>query len=1175
VRLVRYHFFKSIHENQAANDEIEAAVKLAPKDLSVILVAANDALQSNDKGVARARRWLDTIPENQRGDLRVLKMRGVIDVAEGHLEAAVDTWRKGLEQSDGSDPELSWHLAYALLQLGRDDEAGKLVSQYRRLVGDANPTLKFLEAIQDEHAGRFILAIESLQSARDKLGPELQEAVCLALGRCQEKQKDEAEAEKTYRAALQVAPNSTALRVALAHLLLAARPAEAEREIMSGLAAIPDDPALLVILAQAKLLEQMNRTPERRNWADFDAAFARAAAAAPHNPMLALMHSERLAKDGDLNRAVAFLKEAAGEDPNSAEIAMGLAEGLIQQGQHEEALKVLERASAPGAAGDRATLRVQRARLLMTLGRGREARAMLIRDVERLPAADHSVVWKTLTQLCDAQGDRDAARAALNEWAQKVPDDPEPRLALLELAIETGDEPSIRARLEALRPRENQDDLIWRLAQARERLWKRSVPDTPVQDRRALLQEANALVESVLRDTKINPTALLLQGQIYEAEGDWEKAIDSYTRSRAHGHPAALTRLVELLTQHGRKEELDKLRQSDARNQVDRIEALTFLRLGDREEAANIVEQSLQAPSQTDSWQAGMLDLLGTGEKAESALRRMAEQQPESLLPWLRLLRFQATHDRPQAISATLAQVKKSIKTNRPELLEAQCRWAANDRAAADQAFATALERHPDDREVEQAACLYYEETAQHDRAEACLRKILDRSPNDRTAARQLAIVLSAKADQPGSWEQAWTVLGPENPMDQTPEERLARAIVLARGADPAQREQATHRLEDLVADLPAESNITVAARDILARLLLSVGKPDRAARIIAVTASKSSNPEVIALYLEALLQSKQFETAEGQLDRLSMIPRGRQYDAKFRARLIQERSQPGEAAVALEQAYVAREKDPSAEAFGREAFRLLLGMNPDASEVADRLGRRLAGHNPALSWMPALVLARKGGDRDGVLALCQAATQAQASLHDLMESGRVTLEVAVSSHGDAAIVQKADAILAAALHHFPDADDLLVMKAMINHLQGRFDEEVRLYRIVLKHQPKHPLVLNNIAYALSEGLNLPSEALDLINELIRSAGPNAEYLDTRGMILVRLGQFDKAIKDLEESVHSRPDGTHLFHLALAYERAGLLDKYQTAFEQAQKAGLSPETIDPIERTVFEKLRNL
>jgi tetratricopeptide (TPR) repeat protein len=148
-------------------------------------------------------------------------------------------------------------------------------------------------------------------------------------------------------------------------------------------------------------------------------------------------------------------------------------------------------------------------------------------------------------------------------------------------------------------------------------------------------------------------------------------------------------------------------------------------------------------------------------------------------------------------------------------------------------------------------------------------------------------------------------------------------------------------------------------------------------------------------------------------------------------------------------------------------------------------------------------------------------------------------------------------------------------MKAMIDHLQCRYDEEVRLYRAVLLHQPHNPVVLNNLAWALSEGLNQPSEALEKIDELINRAGRHTENLDTRGVILLRMGRTDLAIKDLEAVVQAEPTGLHFYHLAQAYQKAGRDAEFRKALEQARQAGLTTSTIDPAERAEFEALLKL
>ena len=199
VRLIRYDFFKNNGEGVAAADELEAAARLAPENLMVILTAAENALGSGPGGIQEARRWLDRVPERWREDPHVLAVRGTIEYTGQEFEAAISTWRKGLERSNTSDVVLTQRLAVVLLELGRDDEAATLVTQYRRLVGDEDPVLRFLEGIQDAHAGRYSRAIERLEEARDRLPESLQASVHMILGQCQERQGDMIEAEKTYR----------------------------------------------------------------------------------------------------------------------------------------------------------------------------------------------------------------------------------------------------------------------------------------------------------------------------------------------------------------------------------------------------------------------------------------------------------------------------------------------------------------------------------------------------------------------------------------------------------------------------------------------------------------------------------------------------------------------------------------------------------------------------------------------------------------------------------------------------------------------------------------------------------------------------------------------------------------------------------------------------------------
>ena len=874
-----------------------------------------------------------------------------------------------------------------------------------------------------------------------------------------------------------------------------------------------------------------------------------------------------------------------------------LADYLRGQGRVDQALEVLTQASDPRAAGDRGSLRVQRALALTSLGQGREARTLLLRDVDQLPAADRDEVWTYLFLLCKSQGDPETTRAIYNEWVRLLPDDPRPKFALLEMDIEANDQKAIHDRLKSLTPHNDQGDFMYRLVQARQRLMEAKKAPTE-KDRKDLLKDADTLVESVLHDFKIDTVALLLKGQILEAEGAAEKAADFYNQAWARGNVDALVRLVDIWTRLGRKPELDRLRQNDKTKQLDQIVATAYLSHGAKSEAARIARQSLAENPGRPSWQVGILDYLGKNEEAETSLRTLAEQQPDKLEPWLALARFHATHHRAQAatdsdrrhkveeileeiepllkdrwpdelleaecrfaaadwpaadqafdaalkrypqlpevqaaearyrthkedldaaeaclshlkaeaniakfkpllkagwpnellaaecrfaaadwpaadqafdaalkrypqlpevqaaearyrtqkgrpeaaeaclrrleaeatiaaeikprlknrwpdellaaecrfaaadwpaadqafdaalkrypeapevraaatryqaqkgrpdaaeaclrrlkVEATIAEAKQRVKLPWPELIEAECRWAVADWPAADQAFDAAVKRYPDVRDVQLAASRYYEQRGRLDVAEACLRRILNRNPDERGAVRELAIVLSGQGDRPGAWKQALELLGPEGPKTNTPEERLARAIVLGRSGDLTRMKQAIDILQALVADIPAESSMALTAREMLTRFLLAAGQADQASKVAGLAAARGRNPAAIALYAETLLQSRQFDAAEEQRKRLEQIDPENPLIANLRARLILGRSKPAEAAAALEKGYLdlAKENSAHAEQFGREVFPMILGLGPNAQGVAEELASRLAKHNPALSWMREL----------------------------------------------------------------------------------------------------------------------------------------------------------------------------------------------------------------------------
>ncbi|WP_406696191.1 tetratricopeptide repeat protein [Singulisphaera sp. Ch08] len=1162
ARLVRYRYFDRIRNLDRAAVEIEAATRLAANNLEVRLTAARDALQRGDTTAARAQ--IDRIAAADRDDERVRVLRVMVNFGEERPQEAIEEWRRGLIATHGTSAEMSWWLAYSLLRLGRVSDAVPLIDQYLRLTGNPKEArLSLLKALRAEASGRPDEGVKILEEIEPKVAGPLREKLYLATGRCYQALGDSARALRSFRQAARISPTgSVVARLTAANAVIDTDLQEAIDEINRGLSQAPGQPDLLVALAGAHLRLQASQPAERRNWSDFDRAQAQAARALPNSASVVLLQADRLAVDGQLDRAVALLETSAGHAPHDVRVVAAWAEGLHRLGRTSDALKILEQAAAPNAIGDGAVLRLARARLLLASARGGEARAMLGRDLDRLPPVQRAVVLEARGLLAASQGDAVTARQAFDAWANLRPNEPQPLIASLKLAVVLGDELAIRAALTALE-KCGGDDIAYLTAKA----------FVLLQARGDQLESAARVIGQVLEKAPELPTAHLLQGQLFERQNRLDDALTAYRRALKGGADFALPRLASLLARTNQYEQLLSLQQAERTSQIGGLAAHASWQAGDRDQAARFAALAVKAqPEGVDAkrWQARMLDSLGRVEEAEAALRTNVERHPDQIDPWMALIRYQLNHGRPDAARRSADAVRRNIKTDRPAVLEALCRSALGDLAGADRSFEAALRDWPDDSKVHITAAGYFEHSDRHARSIELLQRAHRLDPKNRKIVLQLALQLSERAaSEPSAWGQAWSFVGPATGRVDTPEDRLTRAIVLSRHPEAAQRSEAIQAFNDLLADLPPDHTIAAAARPYLVNSLRSAGQLDRAIEVAASAVGLDASVNAISLYVESLIHAGRFAPAEAQLDRLVLLNPMDTRSAKLRVDLIRLQAGPENAPDALERAVRARDRSPDSERFGREAFAAILAADSPSLGAADRVGRMLAGRNPALTWMSALVAVRQGRLAEAIGSVETAAKVATGN--DLNQVGQVAVQAATAPNADDATRDRLAKIVEFALGRSPDNHALILASALLLHQQGRYAEEIAAYRKLLASKPEANSIRNNLAWALSEGHGRPEEALAMIDELVRRAPGNSAYLATRGVILIRLKRFEQAVADLETAVRVGPTALRQFHLARAYHASGQESKFREAMDQARLSGLSLKMSDPTERDLMAR----
>jgi len=300
----------------------------------------------------------------------------------------------------------------------------------------------------------------------------------------------------------------------------------------------------------------------------------------------------------------------------------------------------------------------------------------------------------------------------------------------------------------------------------------------------------------------------------------------------------------------------------------------------------------------------------------------------------------------------------------------------------------------------------------------------------------------------------------------------------------------------------------------------------------------------------------------------------------QMRARVLAKSGKPAEAAAVVER-YIERLKVASqldaqreAESVNQARNLLVFMVQLGPFDQVEASCRKVAGLWPRLTHVMAPAVVALGRVDEGLAMLRKGAENG-----DWREATINSVNMATSNANDARIAKTADELIEESLKRLPNQIDVLQAKAFLKHKQRKFEEELETYSLIRKINPQDVRFLNNLAWTMAENLQRYDDGLKVIDEAIGRIGRRPSFLDTRGVILTRMGRYKDAIADLEAAREAatiisdgQPLGAIHFHLARAYLLDGQADKAKEMIADGKKLGLSDSQIEPSEMDDYRKL---
>lgn len=556
-------------------------------------------------------------------------------------------------------------------------------------------------------------------------------------------------------------------------------------------------------------------------------------------------------------------------------------------------------------------------------------------------------------------------------------------------------------------------------------------------------------------------------------------------------------------------------------------------------------------------------------KQAEDRFNRAVKNSPDAPQPWIFWVYHLGRLNRVDEAEKIIAGAHKSLPESVKDITAARCYAIVGNNQKAEQFFQEAVRNNPDDAGLLLSTARFYVNLRQFDKAGPHLDKILDpkfqATDGQQNVARHLKVVSVANRGRYSDLAKALEML--VSPQAASLAELYTRAVILQKS--PLKRDHLA--LIEVLEQINEHRLLTPEDRFLLARLYGEGGRWDESRQAMEILLKNDpKNSGMLYWYAGACIRNRgkgqgELLLASQLLTRLKSAERDSLRVAALEARLHQAEGRKTEAAATLAQAanrIIENNEKPTTDELNRLRSVATLCEELDLNSAAENILRRhakLAGHPESILTVATFL--GKQSRYSEALEICQKAKETASPL-----AVGVTIVNVVS------LGTPSERDLESALNLFKEilktdsgSSRLQIAYAGLLTVANHLDDSEAVYHQLLLRSPDNIAVLNNLSWLLAMRKKSVPEALALIDHAISVAGPHDELLDTRAVILTRMGKAQDAIPILQEALQEEAMDAYYLHLAQAYLAIGEKSNAMDAMEQAFEAGLTLEHLHRLE----------